>query len=142
MELLRVSSSNSWSTLATNPEPPRPDKAICHLKVSSRTGFLVSRVETQRLRTPVTQRVRLSAGRRGFEAGHARASVAEIVSNVEEILLEPIKCIDGRIKLPGSKSLSNRILLLAALSEVCGLLGLPWLLCARLVFTMPDEGDG
>lgn len=35
-----------------------------------------------------------------------------------EIVLEPIKDISGTVKLPGSKSLSNRILLLAALSEV------------------------
>lgn len=35
-----------------------------------------------------------------------------------EIVLQPIREISGLIKLPGSKSLSNRILLLAALSEV------------------------
>lgn len=35
----------------------------------------------------------------------------------EEILLKPIKEISGTVNLPGSKSLSNRILLLAALSE-------------------------
>ncbi|XP_019258529.1 PREDICTED: 3-phosphoshikimate 1-carboxyvinyltransferase 1, chloroplastic-like [Nicotiana attenuata] len=34
-----------------------------------------------------------------------------------EIVLQPIKDISGTVKLPGSKSLSNRILLLAALSE-------------------------
>ena len=39
-------------------------------------------------------------------------------STAPEILLQPIKEISGTIKLPGSKSLSNRILLLAALSEV------------------------
>lgn len=36
----------------------------------------------------------------------------------EEIVLQPIKEISGTVKLPGSKSLSNRILLLAALSQV------------------------
>lgn len=36
----------------------------------------------------------------------------------EEIVLKPIKEISGTVNLPGSKSLSNRILLLAALSEV------------------------
>jgi 3-phosphoshikimate 1-carboxyvinyltransferase len=37
---------------------------------------------------------------------------------VEETLtLKPIKKIDGTVRLPGSKSLSNRILLLAALAE-------------------------
>lgn len=45
------------------------------------------------------------------------ASVAT-AEKPHEIVLEPIKDISGTVKLPGSKSLSNRILLLAALSEV------------------------
>jgi 3-phosphoshikimate 1-carboxyvinyltransferase len=36
---------------------------------------------------------------------------------VEQLLLNPIKKIDGEINLPGSKSLSNRALLLAALAK-------------------------
>ena len=36
---------------------------------------------------------------------------------VEQLVLQPIKRIEGHVKLPGSKSLSNRILLLAALSQ-------------------------
>ncbi|KAG2499905.1 hypothetical protein HYH03_002193 [Edaphochlamys debaryana] len=36
---------------------------------------------------------------------------------VHELALQPVKKIEGTVKLPGSKSLSNRILLLAALSE-------------------------
>ncbi|KAK2391905.1 RNA 3'-terminal phosphate cyclase/enolpyruvate transferase, alpha/beta [Trifolium repens] len=49
----------------------------------------------------------------------ASASVAadEKPSTVPEIVLEPISEISGTITLSGSKSLSNRILLLAALSE-------------------------
>lgn len=35
----------------------------------------------------------------------------------EAIVLEPIREVSGHVKLPGSKSLSNRILLLAALAE-------------------------
>lgn len=48
------------------------------------------------------------------------ASVAtkEKPSAAPEIVLQPIKEISGTVTLPGSKSLSNRILLLAALSEV------------------------
>ncbi|XP_024362943.1 3-phosphoshikimate 1-carboxyvinyltransferase 2 [Physcomitrium patens] len=57
-------------------------------------------------------------GRKAFlKAGVARAHVAEKAASVEEITLQPIKTISGKIKLPGSKSLSNRTLLLAALSE-------------------------
>ncbi|GFH08865.1 3-phosphoshikimate 1-carboxyvinyltransferase [Haematococcus lacustris] len=35
----------------------------------------------------------------------------------EQLVLQPISTISGTVKLPGSKSLSNRILLLAALAE-------------------------
>ncbi|KAK4476515.1 hypothetical protein RD792_015671 [Penstemon davidsonii] len=47
----------------------------------------------------------------------ASTATAEKPSTVPEIVLQPIKEISGTVKLPGSKSLSNRILLLAALSE-------------------------
>lgn len=42
---------------------------------------------------------------------------AEKQSKASEIVLQPIQEISGTVTLPGSKSLSNRILLLAALSE-------------------------
>ena len=48
----------------------------------------------------------------------ASVAAAEKPSTAPEIVLEPIREISGTITLPGSKSLSNRILLLAALSEV------------------------
>lgn len=48
----------------------------------------------------------------------ASTATADKPSTVPEITLQPIKDISGTVKLPGSKSLSNRILLLAALSEV------------------------
>lgn len=38
-------------------------------------------------------------------------------TSTETLTLEPIKSLDGTVTLPGSKSLSNRCLLLAALSE-------------------------
>nr|UIP35194.1 5-enolpyruvylshikimate-3-phosphate synthase [Leucojum aestivum] len=47
----------------------------------------------------------------------ASVAAAEKAASVPEIVLQPIKEISGSVKLPGSKSLSNRILLLAALSE-------------------------
>ncbi|KAB1218972.1 3-phosphoshikimate 1-carboxyvinyltransferase, chloroplastic [Morella rubra] len=47
----------------------------------------------------------------------ASVATTEKPSAVPEIVLQPIKEISGSITLPGSKSLSNRILLLAALSE-------------------------
>ncbi|EIE21051.1 3-phosphoshikimate 1-carboxyvinyltransferase [Coccomyxa subellipsoidea C-169] len=43
------------------------------------------------------------------------AVAAEIA--VDQLVLQPISKIEGHVKLPGSKSLSNRILLLAALSR-------------------------
>lgn len=47
----------------------------------------------------------------------ASVATTDKPSTVPEIVLQPIKDITGTIKLPGSKSLSNRILLLAAISE-------------------------
>ncbi|CAI9103682.1 OLC1v1002212C1 [Oldenlandia corymbosa var. corymbosa] len=47
----------------------------------------------------------------------ASMTTAEKPSTLPEIVLQPIEEISGTVKLPGSKSLSNRILLLAALSE-------------------------
>ena len=40
-----------------------------------------------------------------------------LAEKLESIVLAPIQSIGGTVKLPGSKSLSNRILLLAALAE-------------------------
>lgn len=47
----------------------------------------------------------------------ASVVTTEKPSTAPEIVLHPIKEISGTVRLPGSKSLSNRILLLAALSE-------------------------
>ncbi|KAJ4763328.1 3-phosphoshikimate 1-carboxyvinyltransferase [Rhynchospora pubera] len=61
-----------------------------------------------------------NAGLASSRKVHVRASIAatpEKPSTVPEIVLQPIKEISGTINLPGSKSLSNRTLLLAALSE-------------------------
>ncbi|KAK1377097.1 3-phosphoshikimate 1-carboxyvinyltransferase [Heracleum sosnowskyi] len=53
----------------------------------------------------------------GLKIAASAATTTEKPSTVPEIVLQPIKEISGTVKLPGSKSLSNRILLLAALSE-------------------------
>jgi hypothetical protein len=42
---------------------------------------------------------------------------AAAAAAVHERVVQPVKVIEGHVKLPGSKSLSNRILLLAALAE-------------------------
>jgi len=55
---------------------------------------------------------------RGTVAAAAAAAAAPAKAGADEVVLQPIREISGTVKLPGSKSLSNRILLLAALSEV------------------------
>ncbi|KAK9851675.1 hypothetical protein WJX84_007909 [Apatococcus fuscideae] len=47
----------------------------------------------------------------------AIAGAAPAPPAVEQLTLQPIKRIEGHVRLPGSKSLSNRVLLLAALAE-------------------------
>lgn len=70
-------------------------------------GRCVTRLCRRLVSAPSTLRVSASS-----------AATAEKASTMPEIVLQPIKEISGTVKLPGSKSLSNRILLLAALSEV------------------------
>jgi len=43
--------------------------------------------------------------------------ISAAASGLEELVVDPISVIEGHVKLPGSKSLSNRVLLLAALAE-------------------------
>ncbi|TKY63720.1 3-phosphoshikimate 1-carboxyvinyltransferase [Spatholobus suberectus] len=56
-------------------------------------------------------------GNSGVFKVSASVAAVEKPSSTPEIVLEPIREISGTITLPGSKSLSNRCLLLAALSE-------------------------
>lgn len=90
----------------------RLDKLVCLMKLSPQVNSLVSKVGAQDLLKAVEKRAQW--GTHAFKTRVARAAVAE---KMEEITLQPIKTISGTIKLPGSKSLSNRTLLLAALSE-------------------------
>jgi hypothetical protein len=59
------------------------------------------------------RRVCSSSGRRAAAAVRAAAAPATL----HELTIQPVRVIEGHVKLPGSKSLSNRILLLAALAE-------------------------
>jgi 3-phosphoshikimate 1-carboxyvinyltransferase len=49
--------------------------------------------------------------------GRILTSLAASAQKLETVTVAPIKSLDGVVTLPGSKSLSNRCLLLAALSE-------------------------
>jgi hypothetical protein len=44
-------------------------------------------------------------------------AVCAAAAALAELVVQPVRVIEGHVKLPGSKSLSNRILLLAALAE-------------------------
>ncbi|KAJ9525691.1 hypothetical protein QJQ45_003504 [Haematococcus lacustris] len=75
-----------------------------------------------RLRAPPSSAVAASslaplsaAHRRG--STHTVNAAAATHKAEEQLVLQPISTISGTVKLPGSKSLSNRILLLAALAE-------------------------
>lgn len=63
------------------------------------------------------KRSRYGCGRVSVAASSA-VTAAEKPQAAPEIVLQPISDVSGVVKLPGSKSLSNRILLLAALAEV------------------------
>jgi hypothetical protein len=57
------------------------------------------------------RRVCSSSGR------HTAVRAAAAPAALHELTIQPVRVIEGHVKLPGSKSLSNRILLLAALAE-------------------------
>ena len=65
---------------------------------------------------------RTRVARRTVRAASVRASAGSsdgpgYSGSEEKLFLEPIKKIEGVVTLPGSKSMSNRILLLSALAE-------------------------
>jgi 3-phosphoshikimate 1-carboxyvinyltransferase len=74
-------------------------------------GLILSAIQT----TEVSAFAPLSNGKTGFRRGDLKMASAE--ATVETRTITPIKSLDGTVTLPGSKSLSNRCLLLAALSE-------------------------
>ena len=117
-QVTKICSNGAQNTL-TLPNIPKSHKPRSLKSVSLRSQLLGSsnslslKVENQFVGCCTAGRA--MAGPVMFSASVA---TAEKPSKVPEIVLQPIKDISGTIKLPGSKSLSNRILLLAALSEV------------------------
>ncbi|CAI5530456.1 unnamed protein product [Closterium sp. Naga37s-1] len=86
--------------------------------VALQTRFL-SRGQRKELAALRVQ-LRKSAARSVIAAASARppvAAAAHTAEAVESLKLEPIAQISGTVNLPGSKSLSNRLLLLAALAK-------------------------
>ncbi|KAF0903325.1 hypothetical protein E2562_026601 [Oryza meyeriana var. granulata] len=75
---------------------------------------------SRQLRLPAAPRGGMRMRVRGRRAVVAASSsvAAPAAKAEEEIVLQPIREISGAVQLPGSKSLSNRILLLSALSEL------------------------
>lgn len=49
---------------------------------------------------------------------HVMMGAPAAATRLESLTVEPISLISGEVELPGSKSLSNRVLLLSALAEV------------------------
>nr|ALB77711.1 5-enolpyruvylshikimate-3-phosphate synthase [Liriope spicata] len=111
------------------------EQAIMAKGVATNLGLSTSSLGNPKLivasSSPPPSSIRIGSGLKlGFSVGlkggvgmrravtvSASVAAAEKPSTVPEIVLQPIKEISGTIKLPGSKSLSNRILLLAALAE-------------------------
>lgn len=58
-----------------------------------------------------------TVSQRNFKKCSPITTYAAAAAAVHELVIQPVKVIEGHVKLPGSKSLSNRILLLAALAE-------------------------
>lgn len=108
------------------------EQAIIAKGTASNLGLSSSpRLSSSKLNSSSPSSLRIASGSKlGFSIGmrsgigrrvalrvSASVAAADRTSTVPEIVLQPIKEISGTVKLPGSKSLSNRILLLAALAE-------------------------
>ncbi|KAL0029473.1 hypothetical protein WJX77_010185 [Trebouxia sp. C0004] len=76
---------------------------------------LTKRLSNQRREVTFWPRSHARKNTSALHKSSASATYATATA-VEQLVLQPIKRIEGHVKLPGSKSLSNRILLLAALS--------------------------
>ncbi|BBN13515.1 3-phosphoshikimate 1-carboxyvinyltransferase [Marchantia polymorpha subsp. ruderalis] len=87
----------------------RFDRALGSLSLNRKAGLHAKSCAD----LPKTKTFKLKNLSQGCRASATAAPAAP----VEEIELPPVKNISGTIKLPGSKSLSNRVLLLAALAE-------------------------
>ena len=78
-------------------------------------------LEASKNKEKIASRTKWAEGRGYGDAGAAPASTAGMTFAMDEeknqLTVTPIKSLDGTVTLPGSKSLSNRCLLLAALSE-------------------------
>lgn len=61
--------------------------------------------------------VRRAAGGSARRRSSVEAAAVAAHTATESLTIQPVRVIEGHVKLPGSKSLSNRILLLAALAE-------------------------
>lgn len=116
--------SNGASSTHIFPNVSKPSKPRSTNSVSLRSQF-TSSSNYMSLKHKNGGLANFTAARNVLGPVKISGSVAttEKPSTVPEIVIQPIKEISGTIKLPGSKSLSNRILLLSALSEVwkyCG----------------------
>jgi 3-phosphoshikimate 1-carboxyvinyltransferase len=73
---------------------------------------------SRRVRMPARPARGMRLRGRGGAVLATSVAAPAVPAGAEEIVLQPIQEISGAVQLPGSKSLSNRILLLSALSEV------------------------
>src|SRR5690606_19941504 len=64
----------------------------------------------------MARRCRIFWSERRWRADFGGA-VADIMSDVSSLCLPPVRAAAGQLNLPGSKSISNRVLLLAALAD-------------------------
>ncbi|KAI0500228.1 hypothetical protein KFK09_018437 [Dendrobium nobile] len=122
MEMAQSSIAKGVSTYPRSSPSPRfsPARRQALLSSSIRLGYVSDRkgfssfrkVDSRRSHGHVTV-----SPMRSLRISASVATATEKPSTVPEIVLQPINEISGTVKLPGSKSLSNRILLLAALSE-------------------------
>ncbi|PRW44254.1 3-phosphoshikimate 1-carboxyvinyltransferase isoform A [Chlorella sorokiniana] len=71
----------------------------------------------QAQRSAAAAAARPAAARGSGQRRRLAVAAAAAPAALESLTIQPVRVVEGHVKLPGSKSLSNRILLLAALAE-------------------------
>eukprot|EP00892_Ulva_mutabilis_P006811 jgi/Ulvmu1/4501/UM002_0227.1 len=103
----------SSSCTAASPTPDR----YCTIKSMLASTRAVSAGHVVLFRQPLQPTLRRDQRSSTLRSPLRVPQHVQAVASGEKLVVEPIKKISGEVRLPGSKSLSNRALLLAALAE-------------------------
>ena len=111
-----VSAGGSWPVHSSQ-RHSRLQKIEMGFRLASRTATVLCAAVVAGMWGHAHAHCVTSQGARLCSVPISCACLSSAELQMDQLTLQPIKRIEGHVQLPGSKSLSNRVLLLAALSE-------------------------